>query len=612
MKLTIRNFRSIESLDIGLVKGVNFIYSEKNGAGKTNIAIAIIAALFGKIPVNHNLNALRKDEFGFMGKEHYVSLKTDNYEIDTDFNGRFNSIVLKGEKSERKEQWFKALDISGLQQKDIFRLITTKLFITSWAESIANIGNAERSKLLLSLFSVSFIDSLIQGLSKKKAQLVNKKNQYEGFIEGASALELLDIAGLKKQVLELEERVGTYANWNEDYIRDKISYWEDYTTSSKAELDKLNEPEALADIDREIEKKKKSIRAVKEKYAIKSISGDEKELLEDYRRTLARLNIEIQNLESMLEKTQLCPRCKVPLSFVDGKIIEFNEARMRARLKALENERKNLIKTKIEPLEASLQIEEMQKEIELLEERRKGISSSIREKRQSIESRIKKAENEVKKFKHELETLKTYEDEIKDYLHLKRELEIAEKIQETYKQAEEKRSELTRVENQLSDCNFLLQRALPSLKLDIIRDSCSYLQTKINEILEILGADGRIEFKPKVNKDGEVTEISLLEYNNGRWADFYSLNTGEQNILTLAANLAQSDAYPHKLDELGIIILDDIFGKLDDGKEERLGEYLHDLNKYVIITSCKRKAIDTIQPDNVIEVEKKDGKTILI
>ena len=612
MKLTIRNFRSIESLDIDLVKGVNFIYSEKNGAGKTNIAIAIIAALFGKIPVNHNLNALRKDEFGFMGKEYYVSLKTDNYEIDTDFNGRFNSIVLKGEKSERKEQWFKALDISGLQQKDVFRLITTKLFITSWAESIANIGNAERSKLLLSLFGVSFIDNLTQGLSKKKAQLVNKKNQYEGFIEGVSSVELPDIASLKKQVLELKERVGTYANWDENYIKDKILYWEDYIASSKKELDRLNESGALADIDREIEEKKKSIQAVKEKYEIKSISGNEKELLENYRRTVTRLNIEIQNLKSMLEKIQLCPRCKVPLSFVDGEIIEFDETEMRARLEALESERDGLIKTKIEPLEASLQIEKMQKEVELLKERRDGISSNIEERRWSIESGIKKAENEIKKFRCELETLKRYGDEIRDYLDLKRELEVAEKIQETYKQAEKKKNELTGIESQLSDCNFLLQRALPSLKLDIIRDSCSYLQTKINEILEILGADGRIEFKPKINKDGDITEISLLEYNNGRWADFYSLNTGEQNILTLAANLAQSDAYPHKLDELGIVILDDIFGKLDDDKEERLGEYLHDLNKYVIITSCKKKAIDTIQPDNIIEIEKREGKTILV
>jgi len=615
MKLTIKNFRSIESLELDIVRGVNFIYSEKNGAGKTNIAFAILAALFGKIPVNHSLNGLKKSEFDFNGNKHFVSLSNSFFAVDTDFNGRFRDLILQGEKSERKSQWFKALDIDELQQKELFRLITTKIFITSWAESIANIGNAERSRLLLSLFGVGFIDKVIHELNLQKLKTVSEQNMLKGFIQGANIGERPDVKSIETEIQALKKKVGHLANLDQYQIEEEIRFWKNKVAQIKAELDKLDKDTTGEDYDRTIEEFERRLSILSKECdydtVYKVLNVDPEEELKRLDTEIARINLEVKSLEDSIENAKTCPKCKARLLFHDGDVHKFDIAKANETLAEKKMELEGLKGWRKSVADVA-ECDRLVEEIEKLAEKKKFALSGIEDKRKTLETSLIETTEKLEEYQNKANEIKQHSDDILRLTQLESDLAYARRMDEVYLEVQRKKAKLIEIEKELEDYKFLVSTALPQLKFEMIEERCLYLQTKINEILEFLGADGHVEFKPKQNKDGEVTEIQLLEYNNGRWADFYSLNTGEQNLLTLAANLAQSDAHPHKLDELGILVLDDIFGKLDDDKEERLGEYLHGLGKYVIITSCKRKAIDTIQPDNVIVVEKKDGKTVKI
>ena len=615
MKLTIKNFRSIEYLKLDIVKGVNFIYSEKNGAGKTNIVYAVLAALFGKIPVNHNLNALRKDEYDFRGNKHFVSLSDSFFAIDTDFNGHYRNQVLTGEKSERREQWFRFLDLQDLQQKELFRLITTKIFITSWAESIANIGNAERSRLLLSLFGVGFIDEVIKRLNTQKLNVVSEHARLQGFVEGANITERPDIKAIEKKIQVLKARVGDLANLDHYQIEEEVKFWRSKVISLEAEINNLGEEDIANDYDGRIEELSSRLEKLKKEYGYDSVymalDSEPKEELKRLDVEITKLGVEIGSIEDAINNAKTCPKCSARLLFHGKEVEEFDIEEANKKLQLKREEQEQLLGWR-ESVAGVIECDKLLDEINSLKEKKEFALSAMRDKKETLLAGLTEAKGRLIEYQEKAARLEKHSDDILRLHELESELVHAKRLYELYLDVQGKKARLTELSEELNDYKFLVRTALPQLKFEMINERCLYLQTKINEILEFLGADGRVEFRPKQNKDGEVTEIQLVEYNNGRWADFYSLNTGEQNLLTLAANLAQSDAHPHKLDELGILILDDIFGKLDDDKEERLGEYLHGLGKYVIITSCKRKAVDTIQPDNVITVEKEDGKTVTI
>lgn len=626
MQVKIKNFRSIGRLELFFVKGVNLI-SGFNGSGKTNIAQSLLFAIFGKVPVGRANKRLSNERLSYRGNRPFVAINHSDFKIDSELNGEIDGNQLKGEPDERRSTWFSWLGTDSLSQKELFRQITSNVYVHAHSESVAELGKAERTDYLMSLFGVGFIDTLTDNLKNTKQELLQEVSSLDTFLSGVAHIEEQNEEAIKKRLGELDfgdfdptelaqvkVRIDILTKETENLRAAKFPVRDHYTKDDLEDYykRKFSELESkMPDVDTEFDQEK--------------LDGISDSLVATNQK-LAKLIDRRDDLSRQQDSALVCPACEAQLQYVRPDLFIFDLETLSGELtksaeeiKMLEATKERFEEEQLEQNQAKLKKDILKQINSLKDERTERLSKLDEQKAQleedkrkwqsDINNKISENETEVRNLNDSIPELEAKDIIYREHQDLIAKLGEINKLRPLIEKKKESQKRLDELNSKFSDVSFLLKTGIPTLKQRLINQYSQVFENEINKVLEALGADGIIEFKPIFSKStGDLKEIALRQFNNGEWSDYDSLNNGEKKLITIACMFARINAHPSELDKLGILIFDDLVGELDAEREEALGKYLKSLDKYVIVTTCK--PANWLNPDKTTEVELANGETI--
>lgn len=641
LKLKIDHFRTVNDFEYDFPKGVTVIKGEQ-GSAKSTILQAFARAIIGKVPVNRDLNCLRVDEYE-SGRKHYIKVEGDGFSIDTDWNTHLN---VNGEKAEIEKEWFRFLGLPSTQAA--LEMFTSKIFLTPFSPSLVEYKKTARANLLLSLFGVGFISNAIKYGRDRLGELTREQTKLiavtdTGLPDVRGVDELRDKADALKARLKgvWEIKEIEMAKKQVDQIKSDLAQTE---TRFQANIKNLNDQLAKENEDEIKKKYSAKINAINEKskglgvtIGLRKLSRDyQLEKLEEQQRLLSRKSEFVKeeaNLKSQLEDAQSykCLACgtEARLQVVDGVVADFDYQQVFERQFSLKNniveitKELKVVEEEIDACKILDEYEALVKERDKIKEKRDSELGNITYARNILLGEIDKTNKEHAARTVELKTrlsdllkgIEVGERNIENYKLLDatiEELSVAEKVRSAKDKVDAANARLKIIEPDINDLGFLVNKGFARWRTDVILEKCAYFELVVNDILEKFEADGRCEFIPKLNDSGDVVDIEIRQHNNGRVAYFYSLNSGERELIKTAIAIAQSIAHPQPIDKLGLLCIDEVLALLDSHHKEAVARYLNSLDRAVIVTTNDENAASYFNTDSVINTRMgSDGYTII-
>ncbi|MBS7606883.1 AAA family ATPase [Candidatus Bathyarchaeota archaeon] len=363
---------------------------------------------------------------------------------------------------------------------------------------------------------------------------------------------------------------------------------------------------------------------------ISSIRGEEENVRGEIRRATQRI--------SNLVKESRCPLCLQNLlsEYKDKLMKQLNEeiSSYRQQLSELERSAKELehlrsilfaaltslqsILPKREELTRQLRDEEQQlkraveelnakkEEIEILKSRLTDLKSKIAEfdysKLEEAQRLYSETLERYSNLKYKVQNLESQKNEIISRLEgLKIRLDIAQKKIE---RLEKIREILVFIEE--------TRQAYKSIQPKIRGDFVKYLERIVQQIMdELIGSEGEL-FTIKIDEN----YTPIIEGEDGRERSASNLSGGERTFLALAYRLGIGQLIMHLKSGRGlsILLLDEPTESLgrEDGSIDRLAEMLSRLKTIEQIIAVTHSEAFAEKADQVIRVEKRDGKSVVL
>ncbi len=344
-KLSLKNWKCYDSLELRFEKGVNFIIGH-NGIGKTSLLEALVFGLLGRVRTK-NIKGYKK--IGSKGNTE-VKLKledhNENFEIIRNFNGKYDSRLIKnqsGQKIESKDEilryledifdssqvFFENIIFSSEGEVYEFLQLNSKKLV-NYLETIIGIGKTSEFKKIISEVNNNFKRNQKKNedylkilkdieLKKEKFDLIQlKEEQKEKKLELNIIKEQLK--SKEAELVKNEKKIAELSSYYNEYkfLSQKVQNYFDvnkdifYTLNIK----EINIKEVISEkknldlirinITRELDENKVKINSIEEKLYEKELRIKDKD----------RVKMIIENLEfNFREQPNLnCPICQKILS----------------------------------------------------------------------------------------------------------------------------------------------------------------------------------------------------------------------------------------------------------------------------------------------------------
>lgn len=588
-QISIKNFLSIGNTPVVLPfsPGINIITGEnldkddsKNGVGKTTISDAIFFAIFGD-----PLRDITRDKIPNFNNNKPCEVVL---EFDVNQNGTTTTYkILRGLRPSKCQ-----LFINGENK--------TKSSMPRTTEQICKILTASPTV---------FRNSVINTINTSTPFMSFKKIEKRKFVEGIMQLEIFGDMSLlaNKEYLKAEKE--------KDILLAKIAEIQKSLDIYNAQKKLFSEQkeEKLAEYDMrinsnvaEIESLRKKISPINDAYIknaeqIPGLQRDKQSVQESLNKTIeyiGNLQSDIAHTEQSIEEINnlgsRCITCKREYSDADK-----NEYKIK------KTDLKNLIIHKRE-------------QIQLNEERKRGIQQSIR----SIDNRInilqlqQTEENKLVEYNkginiriEQIEKLNKQIEKDKENLR-KQQSNFDEPIKNATEQLTNNTTEVNNIKNKIADIEvskFVVSEE--GIKSSIIKKALKILNSKINYYLRELDSNCVCSFNEYF--DDTLVDLKGTEYS------YYNFSGGESKRIDVALLFTFMDLRKALTNVCyNICIFDELFDSNLDGKGiDQTLDILHNRvvknNECVYIITHRKDAIKTDQISKIIELQKKNGFTIL-
>lgn len=594
-KIEIHNFMSFEdevfdfSAQDGmtLVQGINRDFpGQKNGAGKSNIFLSLVYALFGEMPkIKKNENIVSR----FASPQEmrialWIDVDSQSYKIARGIAKRASSLEIKKILEDGSEEDLEKSSIAETQKMieeelihcDMPIFLRTILLTADETYNFYLLKKADKKVFVEKLFDISVFEEMWKLVHRDVLD-----------IEKDLIAKQSSLLSMSKTADECQEKSASYATEHEKKIKLLIESVED--AESKLEAQKKTEVKTNLDA---VKKLEIALEKLEEKKS--SSWSRESELSEK----ISRCKLGIHKLEaskSSSEKTiekhsevlaKLCEDCKTVFKkyYSLDKCLEEVES-SKEKISKLEEACKSLESEKVQAAEDRSKVDQ---KISLAREKLRSLNSEANEARAAVarlESRIESLKNDLAKTRSEKNPwLEILEDTKKKISSCSEDLE----------RASLKRKHLDLAQSIVSQ---------DTLRKFVIKDLVVLLNNKIKTYLTKLGANFYVVF------DEDMDYEFITPSGKCEWGNF---SAGERMKIMVATSFAFRDFMSARNGlNSNILVLDEYFDSaIDDLTVESILSFLkswsRDLNQSIYVITHRKEVVQDMF-DHILTVEKIQG-----
>jgi len=670
-KIKVKNIRSFLDEELEFPRGSTLVSGEI-GSGKTSLLLAIEYALFGLQPGQKGSSLLRNtSDEGSVSLEFEVSginalverrLKRTQKGVTNDYA----AITIGGEKSEASvtEIKSKILSLLGYPPEFVKRNnILYRYTVYSPQEQMKQIileDPESRLNILRNIFGVDRYRKIKENLIIILGSIKNNSKILQGEINSLEE----EKEGLEVRKINLKKTEEKIRDANRE-LKEKTRVKSSIQEESLSLLEKLKEKnlfereiektkvlittkrELISSLGTELEESTKSIEEVgkpfnQEDYSSVLLKIKDRNLFlgklnSSYIEIMGKSNSLQKERESILKKKErifridICPTCLQDVSETHKHNI-LNETE--TTVSQIEKELVELVGKKAE---SCSEIEQLKKEISLLEEERTKLeilksktpqTEKLKLKLVSLGKQKSQAEQDYSMLDKHLDRLKEkvlrYKSFEYQFKKKEEELKLAsqkEKESEIILAELKKESELSLYEISLSE-KRILSKELSRAKLKSLGELSDWLSGEFLNLIETIERNVLLRLRstfssifrkwflllvPENSLESEIDEnFTPLIMQGGNEMDYSFLSGGERTAVALAYRLALNQTinnFMGKLKTQGIVILDEPTEGFSETQIEKIRDILLELNsKQLIIVSHEQKVEGFV--DNIFKISK--------
>ena len=599
MRLTVSNFRTIDCIDLEL-EGLVHI-DGKNGAGKTNLIQALIKAHAGFVPDGLKSN-VPVSEYG----AYAISVVADGYEIHDHclegFSGSISNAILDrsgGRKGENREEFDKFLGLSDLDLGSKRQLVLQKLYWTPESKSVLELKDAEQTRVLLSLFGIYKLQDALNLAKDQKKALETGIEVLSNQISALSIIDTRSVSRIESEIATLDEFLKgktdpVVAASYKSHIDNKQLKIKQLKTKFNLEINGIDSKIS------ELEKEIKSKPDVDEEYL--------KDKQDELQHLIGRLNGELDGLKLQITAEELyCPVCGTELMYLDNTL-----AKLDVRKISMEISNKELELSKLErslvSVRASLETLSNIRELDFLRE-------LLANKYTLSQLRITELQGEIDSLNDDIQVSEVFKKDFDRLKELRIELAVAKRNNELATLKIKQEAQLQVLKQELEIIKFLCSKTgFKAIMSWAVSQSAHNLADEINHVLLEIGAKSELAFQPKIDEEHNVRGITISVSNNNRQTELYGLNNSEKRFLSYAAMFAERKVYPHPLDRLGLLLIDDMsLSDIDLERRQMLASFIKKQSEetVIVIASCYEEIGNLFNPDLTYKLRNVNGKSVI-
>jgi DNA repair exonuclease SbcCD ATPase subunit len=611
IRLKAENFRSFKELDLEIPAG-KALFAGPNGSGKSNIAAAVSYAMIGQVPLAGEESSAGADDILTNGESEGFAeieiVETHNYAPpllplkirESRKNGNLHTEAwwsgqhLKGERSEIREQFLERLNLAGLRPREILGEWTRSVYLHPASKSIGLIGDTERIKYLMEVFRLEELFNLRDRIVSRETSI--NKNLLILNSQTEIEVEWVDIDALQTEIDKLSRSLKDVPHPG------SIKDMENRLFKLQIDLDSLEKQcEKLIEHLRLREKRIAELHRILSELPKHDVT-EGRSSVSKLQSQQAVLTSDVSKLKQEINGALLCPECESRLLNIGNELKSFDadEANriLQKKIEELGSAERDLSKHK-QLLASAEQRDKLADELDNLESDKSAvISDNIHD------SQRKRLAQELSELESNLNLARARQGDYEKLDKLRAKLNEVRITNEIFLENQKRKEEVKRLEKDKFRTSFILRTGLKMIVEEVINQRIGSLETEMNRILDLLGADGPIRFEISKNKEGIPSRSHIEQMNNGKWMTLSNPNYGEKSILRLGLSLGARNIYS-KIGNFDLLMLDDPL----DGIYSKAEAVLTGLGKLpgnVWVFSDHENAETLFQPDMIFQV-RRDG-----